>query len=107
MHSTAALAGRASATCASRTSTMMSEEFAPGGTRMYADDRTLHRPEETKKEKRIPGVVRRYIVCIYVYTYIRGSADYGGYMGNPAGDGNSWRMYGYILLHGYTPAECK
>ena len=42
---TAVRTDRASATCASRTSTMMSEEFAPGGTRMYAKHRTLHRPE--------------------------------------------------------------
>ena len=114
-HSTAALAERASATCASRTSTMMSEEFAPGGTRTYAEHRTLHRPEE-KKEKRIPHVVRKYTYIVRVRIYIRvhvytggysRATIYAGYMGNPAGDGKSWRMYDYILLRGYTPAECK
>lgn len=93
MHSTAALAGRASATCASRTSTMMSEEFAPGGTRMYADDRTLHRPEETKKEKRIPGVVRRNIVCIYMYIRI---------YEDPRTTAVTWE----ILQAMETPGEC-
>lgn len=84
---------------------MMSEEFAPGGTRTYAEHRTLHRTPGRweKKEKRIPRVVRKYI-CIRVRVYTGGFA---GYMGNPAGDGKSWRMYDYILLRGYTPAECK
>ena len=105
-------AGRpcASATCASRTSTMMSEEFAPGGTRMYAKHRTPHRPEGRCE---FLMSLRKYIhiyVCVCVCVRSKnprariGSVTRGNRGGSMETRGRQ-RTYGYVLLRrcGCTP----
>ena len=101
-HSTAALAERASATCASRTSTMMSEEFAPGGARTYrrASYATSSREDGRRRRSEflmlLESMYTRIYIYIYIYTYTRVYARIRGLHGKSC---RRWKVLANVRLH--------
>lgn len=77
--------------CITRTSTMMSGEFAPGGARMYGSPTIVRYIRSTTCGRSVGFLAVRK--CAYIRT-----RRYDGHMRNLTADGKSTATYGYISL---------